>query len=43
MAGVNDTVVEVCCSEVIVDGVEKGDDVLKKVLGCVKTKVTGKR
>ena len=36
---VNDTVVEVCCSVVIMEEVENDDDVVKEVLGGVETKV----
>jgi len=41
---VNDTVVEVCFSVVIMDGVENGnDELLMEVLDGVKTEVTGKQ
>ena len=40
---VNDTVVEVFCSVVIMDGVENDDELVMEVLGGVKTEVTGKR
>jgi len=40
---VNDTVVEVCCSVVIMGGVENDDELVMEVLGGVKTEVTGKR
>ena len=43
MAVVNDTVVEVCCSVVIMDGVENDDELVMEVLDGVKTDVTGKR
>ena len=42
MAGVNDTGVEVCCSVVIMDGVENDDELVMEVLDGVKTEVTGK-
>ena len=42
MAVVNDTVVEVCCSVVIMDGVENDDELVMEVLDGVKTEVTGK-
>ena len=38
MAVVNDTVVEVCCSVVIMDGVENDDDKLVKIFHlCIVT------
>ena len=40
---VNDTVVEVCCSVVIMDGVEKDDELVMEVSDGVKTEVTGRR
>jgi len=43
VAGVNDTVVEVCCSVVIMDGVENDDELVMEVLDGVKTEVTGKK
>ena len=38
---VNDTVVEVCCSVVIMDGVENDDELVIEVSDGVKTEVTG--
>ena len=43
MAVVNDTVVEVCCSVVITDGVENDDELVTEVSDGVKTEVTGRR
>ena len=40
---VNDTVVEVCCSVVIMDGVENDNELVMEVLDGVKTEVTGRR
>jgi len=40
---VNDTMVEVCCSVVITNGVENDDGLVMEVLDGVKTEVTGKR
>ena len=40
---VNDTVVEVCCSVVITDGVENDDELVIEVSDGVKTEVTGQR
>jgi len=40
---VNDMVVEVCCSVVIMDGVEKDDELVMEVSDGVKTEVTGRR
>jgi len=40
---VNDTVVEICCSVAIMDGVENDDELVMEVLDGVKTEVTGKR
>ena len=43
VVAVNDTVVEVCCSVVIMDGVENDNELVMEVLDGVKTEVTGKR
>jgi len=43
VAGVSGTVLEVCCSVVVMDGVEKDDEVVKQVLDGVNAEVTGKR
>ena len=43
MTVVNDTVVEVCCSVVILDGVENDDELVMEVSDGVKTEVTGRR
>ena len=43
MVVVNDTVVEVCCSAVIMDGVGNDDALMMEVLDGVKTELTGKR
>ena len=43
VAVVNDTVVEVCCSVVIMDGAENDGELVMEVLDGVKTEVTGKR
>ena len=43
VVAVNDTVVEVCCSVVIKDGVENDNELVMEVLDGVKTEVTGKR
>jgi len=40
---VNDTVVEVCCSVVILDGVENDDELVIEVSDSVKPEVTGRR
>ena len=40
---VNDTMVEVCCSVVITNGVENDDGLVMEMLDGVKTEVTGKR
>jgi len=40
---VNDTVVEICCSVAIMDGVENDDELVMEVLDGVKTEMTGKR
>ena len=39
----NDTVVEVCCSVVMMDGVENDDELVMEVSDGVKTEVTGQR
>jgi len=36
--GPNDTVLEICYSVVILDGVEEEDEVVKEVLGCFQKK-----
>jgi len=43
VAVVNDTVVEVCCLVVIMDGVENDDELVMEVSDGVKTEVMGKR
>ena len=43
MTVVNDTVVEACCSVVILDGVENDDELVMEVSDGVKTEVTGRR
>ena len=43
MTVVNDTVVEVCCSVVIMDGVENDNELVMGVSDVVKTEVTGRR
>jgi len=43
VAVVNDTVVEVCCSVVIMDGVENDDELVMEVLDGVKAEVTRKK
>ena len=43
MVVVNDMVVEVCCSVVIMDGVENDDELVMEVSDGVKTEVTGRR
>ena len=40
---VNDTVVKVCCSVVIMDGVENDDELVMEVSDGVKTEVTGRK
>ena len=43
MTVVNDTVVEVCCSVVIMDGVENDNELVMEVSDGVETEVTGRR
>ena len=43
MTVVNDTVVEVCCSVVMIVGVENDNELVMEVLDGVRTAVMGKR
>ena len=43
MAVVNNTVVKLHCSVVVINGIENDDELVMKVVDGVKTKVTGKR